>query len=232
MASLRFDGAMSVDVTGFLTNLVPCPRIHIMVCSCAPSSRSCDEALNVVVTEILASLVHFLRGHNARCSNAPSSRRREAHSTHCWWQTSSCLSFRYSHDGQSRSPPRKVHGVVSHAPRCCGSNGCRRTGGHCSNTAHRLDCVRDAHSLHLRRLSFSVLYTVHHVRDVQRQRHERGDPRISPDVLGGVDCWMGDWLVGWAGSAPPVISHSDAYHTAPAHLFFCFSLYFPPPVFM
>ena len=32
---------------------------------------------------------------------------------------------------------------------------------------------------------------------------------------------MERWLeVGWGGSPPYFISHSDAYHTAPAHLFF------------
>ena len=41
--------------------------------------------------------------------------------------------------------------------------------------------------------------------------------------------WLGDWWVGWAGSAPPVISHPDAYHTQHLVIFcFCFflSLYF------
>ena len=33
------------------------------------------------------------------------------------------------------------------------------------------------------------------------------------------------WLeVGWGGSPPYFISHSDAYHTAPAHLLFVFCL--------
>merc|ERR1712107_769820 len=35
-ASLRFDGALNVDVTEFQTNLVPYPRIHFMLCSYAP----------------------------------------------------------------------------------------------------------------------------------------------------------------------------------------------------
>ena len=35
-ASLRFDGALNVDVTEFQTNLVPYPRIHFMICSYAP----------------------------------------------------------------------------------------------------------------------------------------------------------------------------------------------------
>merc|ERR1711966_379331 len=32
-ASLRFDGALNVDITEFQTNLVPYPRIHFMVSS-------------------------------------------------------------------------------------------------------------------------------------------------------------------------------------------------------
>lgn len=35
-ASLRFDGALNVDVTEFQTNLVPYPRIHFMLTSYAP----------------------------------------------------------------------------------------------------------------------------------------------------------------------------------------------------
>jgi len=35
-ASLRFDGALNVDVNEFQTNLVPYPRIHFMLCSYAP----------------------------------------------------------------------------------------------------------------------------------------------------------------------------------------------------
>jgi tubulin alpha len=34
-ASLRFDGALNVDITEFQTNLVPYPRIHFMLCSYA-----------------------------------------------------------------------------------------------------------------------------------------------------------------------------------------------------
>ena len=37
-ASLRFDGALNVDITEFQTNLVPYPRIHFMLSSYAPSS--------------------------------------------------------------------------------------------------------------------------------------------------------------------------------------------------
>ncbi|KAK6247441.1 hypothetical protein QUC31_019006 [Theobroma cacao] len=35
-SSLRFDGAINVEITEFQTNLVPYPRIHFMLSSCAP----------------------------------------------------------------------------------------------------------------------------------------------------------------------------------------------------
>lgn len=52
-ASLRFSGALNVDVTEFQTNLVPYPRIHFMLCSYAPilsGDRAFHEQLSV--TEI------------------------------------------------------------------------------------------------------------------------------------------------------------------------------------
>jgi len=54
--SLRFDGALNVDVTEFQTNLVPYPRIHFMVTSYAPivsSEKSYHESLSV--SEITSS---------------------------------------------------------------------------------------------------------------------------------------------------------------------------------
>ncbi|XP_027124392.1 tubulin alpha-1 chain-like [Coffea arabica] len=49
-ASLRFDGALNVDVTEFQTNLVPCPRIHFMHSSYAPvisAEKAHHEQLSV-----------------------------------------------------------------------------------------------------------------------------------------------------------------------------------------
>jgi len=49
-ASLRFDGALNVDVTEFQTNLVPYPRIHFMLSSYSPVisvAKAGHEALSV-----------------------------------------------------------------------------------------------------------------------------------------------------------------------------------------
>mmetsp|Transcript_19413 Transcript_19413/g.49172 ORF Transcript_19413/g.49172 Transcript_19413/m.49172 type:complete len:449 (-) Transcript_19413:515-1861(-) len=55
-ASLRFDGALNVDITEFQTNLVPYPRIHFMLSSYAPlisSEKAFHEQLSV--SEITSS---------------------------------------------------------------------------------------------------------------------------------------------------------------------------------
>jgi len=49
-ASLRFDGALNVDISEFQTNLVPYPRIHFMLSSYAPvisSAKASHEQMSV-----------------------------------------------------------------------------------------------------------------------------------------------------------------------------------------
>lgn len=44
-ASLRFAGAINVDFTEFMTNLIPFPRIHFPICSYSPLLPNCDSDL-------------------------------------------------------------------------------------------------------------------------------------------------------------------------------------------
>ena len=64
-ASLRFDGALNVDITEFQTNLVPYPRIHFMLSSYAPvisAEKAYHEQvwLNNKSYNILCFLVFFV----------------------------------------------------------------------------------------------------------------------------------------------------------------------------
>ena len=98
-ASLRFDGALNVDLTEFQTNLVPYPRIHFPLATYAPvisAEKAYHEQLSVA--EIT----------NA-CSNRPIRWWNAIHVTENTWRAACCtvvtLSPRMSTQPLQRSRP-------------------------------------------------------------------------------------------------------------------------------
>jgi len=66
-ASLRFDGALNVDVSEFQTNLVPYPRIHFMLSSYAPL-RTAEKAYHEEITvEQITTTAFEAEGMMAKC---------------------------------------------------------------------------------------------------------------------------------------------------------------------
>ena len=74
-ASLRFDGALNVDVTEFQTNLVPYPRIHFMLSSYSPvisAEKAYHEQLSVAeITNSVRCWCRLLAACNRPSSLSP-----------------------------------------------------------------------------------------------------------------------------------------------------------------
>jgi tubulin alpha len=66
-ASLRFDGALNVDITEFQTNLVPYPRIHFMLSSYAPVISAAKAGHEQLSTSELTSQAFEPTAMMAKC---------------------------------------------------------------------------------------------------------------------------------------------------------------------
>ena len=74
-ASLRFDGALNVDITEFQTNLVPYPRIHFMLTSYAPiisAEKAYHEQLSVaeITNSVFEPAAMMVRDHQSENNRA------------------------------------------------------------------------------------------------------------------------------------------------------------------
>lgn len=100
-ASLRFDGALNVDLTEFQTNLVPYPRIHFPLVTYAPvisAEKAYHEQLSVqditnMCFEPNNQMVHFVQQISS------------LYIAKLFWVL-----------GEMRSQARKVHGLLPVVP--------------------------------------------------------------------------------------------------------------------
>ena len=86
-ASLRFDGALNVDVTEFQTNLVPYPRIHFMLSSYSPvisAEKAYHEQLSVAeITNSAFEPASMMAKCDPRHGKVSAHRCNVAHGTTC-----------------------------------------------------------------------------------------------------------------------------------------------------
>jgi len=66
-ASLRFDGALNVDINEFQTNLVPYPRIHFLLCSYAPVISANKAYYDTMTVSELTSSVFEANNLMVKC---------------------------------------------------------------------------------------------------------------------------------------------------------------------
>jgi len=66
-ASLRFDGALNVDINEFQTNLVPYPRIHFLMCSYAPVISANKSFYDTMTVSELTSSVFEANNLMVKC---------------------------------------------------------------------------------------------------------------------------------------------------------------------
>ena len=144
-ASLRFEGALNVDLTEFQTNLVPYPRIHFPLVTYAPI-LSADKAHHESMSVQEITNACFEPANQVRAMLHPQAPTLRPIACHKFTTETSCfvLAVRkpepssiapYENvrrnlnilpwvppcslfaDGQVRPPPRQVHGVLPAVPR-------------------------------------------------------------------------------------------------------------------
>jgi hypothetical protein len=152
-ASLRFDGALNVDVTEFQTNLVPYPRIHFMLSSYSPvisAEKAYHEQLSVAeitnsAFEPASMMAKCDPRHGKVSADSPTFFPetctpcvRERAAKECLKNTV-CPVTRHTLSLRARGKRETdswdvhrcaVHGVLPDVPRRCGAQGRERGRGH------------------------------------------------------------------------------------------------------
>ena len=127
-ASLRFDGALNVDVTEFQTNLVPYPRIHFMLSSYAPvisAEKAYHEQLSVseITNAAFEPASMMAKVRLFFLLRAERHQSEEAFLLFFSLVLSRVFSHLFPHplphtqNKTVRPPPRQVHGLLPHVPR-------------------------------------------------------------------------------------------------------------------